>query len=227
MTKALRVLILPGWQSSGPGHWQSRWEALYGFERVEQSDWNWPRRGDWMARLDEAVLAEGLRAPRAPAAGAVAGAAAGSGDRRPVSGLAPLHPAVGPTAPLQTPPAPPRLVALVAHSLGCLLVAAWAAQSQHTARVKGALLVAPPDTARADMPPQMAGWRPIARARLPFPAVVVYSEDDSFCSAERALGLAADWGAEAVSLGAAGHINADSGLGDWPAGLDWLRRAAS
>jgi hypothetical protein len=219
MTKVLRVLILPGWQNSGPGHWQSRWEALHGFERVEQSDWHWPRRGDWMARLDEAVLADGPGAARAPAAGAAA--------PRPVSGLAPLHPVAAPAAqPPQAPPVSPRPVALVAHSLGCLLVAAWAAQSQHTARVKGALLVAPPDTARADMPPQMAGWRPIVRARLPFPAVVVYSEDDSFCSAERALGLAADWGAEAVSLGTAGHINADSGLGDWPAGLDWLRRVA-
>ena len=51
-----RVLLLPGWQNSGPSHWQSLWEHLYGFTRVEQDDWLWPRRGDWMARLDEVVL---------------------------------------------------------------------------------------------------------------------------------------------------------------------------
>ncbi len=33
--------------------------------------------------------------------------------------------------------------------------------------------------------------------------------------------LAADWGARAESLGARGHINAESGLGDWPEG--WAR----
>lgn len=171
-----RVLILPGWQDSGPAHWQSRWQALHGFERVQQADWSWPRRGDWMAQLEEAVLA----------------------DARPT--------------------------ALVAHSLGCQLVAAWAAHSQHTAAIVGALLVAPPDTARDDTPPQLAGWRQIVRQRLPFPALALYSTDDPFCSPGRAQEMAADWGAEAVSLGAAGHINADTGLGDWPEGLAWLQR---
>ncbi|HEU6456420.1 MAG TPA: alpha/beta hydrolase, partial [Roseateles sp.] len=51
-----RVLLLPGWQNSGPDHWQSRWERRYGDRRVEQHDWDWPRRGDWMARLDEVLL---------------------------------------------------------------------------------------------------------------------------------------------------------------------------
>ena len=51
----LHVLVLPGWQNSGPRHWQSRWEALYGDVRVEQSDWMHPLRGDWMMRLDEAI----------------------------------------------------------------------------------------------------------------------------------------------------------------------------
>ena len=39
------VLTLPGWQGSGPEHWQSRWEALHGFIRVEQHDWMRPLRG--------------------------------------------------------------------------------------------------------------------------------------------------------------------------------------
>jgi predicted alpha/beta hydrolase family esterase len=175
---ATQVLILPGWQGSGPGHWQSQWELLHGFERVQQADWMWPRRGDWMARLDEVLLADA---------------------------------------------SPQRPVALVAHSLGCQLVAAWAAHSQHTARVRAALLVAPPDTARADMPPQLAGWRHIVRARLPFAAAVVYSQDDPFCAPDTARSMAADWGAQAHCLGAAGHINADTGLGAWPQGVAWLQ----
>jgi len=52
----LRILLLPGWLDSGPTHWQSRWEALHGDRRVQQDDWQWPRRGDWMARLDEVIL---------------------------------------------------------------------------------------------------------------------------------------------------------------------------
>ena len=40
------VLLLPGWQGSGPDHWQSRWEQLHGHLRVEQHDWQRPLRGE-------------------------------------------------------------------------------------------------------------------------------------------------------------------------------------
>jgi hypothetical protein len=49
------------------------------------------------------------------------------------------------------------------------------------------------------------------------------SSDDPFCAHERGQALAADWGGQTVSLGAAGHVNADSGLGDWPGGLKLLQ----
>jgi uncharacterized protein len=179
--EAYRVLILPGWQDSDPAHWQSRWVDLHGYERVEQSDWLWPRRGDWMARLDEVVLA----------------------DECPV--------------------------VLVAHSLGCHLVAAWSAHSAHTARVRAALLVAPPDTERPDMPPQLHNWRPISRRRLPFASCAVISNDDPYSTHERALSLCADWGARVVEAGSRGHLNSGSGLGDWPQGQavlhDLIQRA--
>lgn len=168
------VLLLPGWQNSGPDHWQSRWEALHGDRRVEQHDWLRPLRGDWSARLEEEVLA-----------------------------------APGP-------------VLLAAHSLGCLLVAAWAAHSRHTARVQGALLVAPGDAEREDLHEQLHGWAPIVRQRLPFPSILVGSTNDPYCAATRARELAQAWGAHFVDLGPCGHINADSGLGDWPAGRAWL-----
>ena len=49
------TLLLPGWQNSGADHWQSRWEALHGYHRVDQHDWMRPLRGDWSARLEETV----------------------------------------------------------------------------------------------------------------------------------------------------------------------------
>src|SRR3954471_1089441 len=105
--KSSNVLIVPGWQDSGPSHWQTLWEQRHGYRRVEQHDWTKPLRGDWIARLEDVVL--------------------GCGE-----------PAV-----------------LVAHSLGCILVAAWAAHSKNTQRVKGALLVAPPDAERDDLREQL------------------------------------------------------------------------
>jgi len=179
MRDGMRVLVLPGWLDSGPAHWQSRWEGLYGFQRVAQADWLWPRRGDWMARLED-VLRD---------------------DERPAL--------------------------LVAHSLGCHLVAAWAAHSAHTARVHGALLVAPPDLEREDLPPQVASWRPAVRQQLPFRAMLIFSDDDPFCSAEHARRLADDWGARAVGLGRCGHVNGESGLGDWVQGLAHLQALAA
>ncbi len=65
------------------------------------------------------------------------------------------------------------------------------------------------------------------RAPLPFPALLAYSSDDPYCDAGRALGMAADWHAEAVALGPLGHVNGESGLGDWPAGLALLQRLAA
>lgn len=177
------VLLLPGWQNSGPTHWQSRWQALYGDLRVEQDDWYWPRRGDWMARLDEVVLEHQRQHPHNPP---------------------------------HTPS--PRQVQLVAHSLGCHLVAAWAAHSRHTAWVHSALLVAPPDTQTPQLPPQLSTWRQPVRQRLPFPALLLFSDDDPWCAPDRAQALARDWGARSQSVGARGHVNGDSGLGDWPEG---------
>jgi len=33
-----------------------RWVALYSYTLVEQDEWRRPRRGDWLARLDEVVV---------------------------------------------------------------------------------------------------------------------------------------------------------------------------
>lgn len=56
MTPALRVLILPGYQNSGSEHWQSLWEARHpAYRRVEQRDWECPRRAEWVAALQDVI----------------------------------------------------------------------------------------------------------------------------------------------------------------------------
>ncbi|MEO6855464.1 MAG: alpha/beta fold hydrolase, partial [Rhodoferax sp.] len=53
-----RILIIPGWRNSGPGHWQSLWaEQLAGVERVDQDDWIAPSRTAWIASISQAILA--------------------------------------------------------------------------------------------------------------------------------------------------------------------------
>lgn len=114
--------------------------------------------------------------------------------------------------------AAPGPVVLVAHSLGCILVAAWAAHSGHTAKVRAALLVAPGDLERDDLRQMIPGWAPIVRQPLPFPSLMIAGQDDPYCEAARSRQMARDWGARFVDAGARGHINGESGLGDWPEG---------
>ncbi len=174
------VLVLPGWQDSGPEHWQSRWQAAHPhWRRVEQADWMHPHRADWVAALDAAAEA-----------------------------------------------APSELV-LVAHSLGCTTVAHWAATAAAAAtRVRHAFLVASPDIDRTDLPVELADFAPAPRTPLPFPATLAASRDDPYCRFDRAQALAADWRATLWDVGAAGHVNAAAGFGDWPQGLARLRAVA-
>ncbi|WP_313703849.1 alpha/beta hydrolase [Massilia sp.] len=106
---------------------------------------------------------------------------------------------------------------LVAHSLGCMLAAHWAA-SGSPLRAAGALLVAPADVEAPSYPIATNGFAPAPMTALPFPCLVVASTDDPFVSRERARVFAGAWGARFVEIGAAGHVNADSGYGDWPEG---------
>ncbi|WP_201986744.1 RBBP9/YdeN family alpha/beta hydrolase [Hymenobacter rubidus] len=113
-------------------------------------------------------------------------------------------------------------VVLVAHSLGCVTIAHWV--EQYGRRIKGALLVAPPD---ADTPRFAAygieGFGPMPMKRLPFPSIVVASQKDDWTTSARYQQIAAAWGSELVDIGEAGHINTYSGYGEWPAGLALLQ----
>ncbi|WP_308723746.1 alpha/beta hydrolase [Metapseudomonas otitidis] len=117
-------------------------------------------------------------------------------------------------------------VILVAHSLGCVTVAHWAAQADPDVlrRVRGALLVAPADVERPGCPEALTGFAPIPRTALPFPTLLVGSDNDHAASPQRALQLARDWGAEPAILAGAGHINVKSGHQRWEQGFAYLYR---
>ncbi|PYE13807.1 hypothetical protein C7410_14312 [Paraburkholderia silvatlantica] len=177
-TSKTAVLVLPGYMDSGPGHWQTRWEAAHaGFARVQMPDWMHPDCEAWCAALEAAVQ-------RAPAG-----------------------------------------VRFAAHSLGCLTVAHWAAHhasAATSAKVAGALLVALPDPHGPEFPRDARGFDPVPLAALPFPGAVVASSDDPYGGVAFSRRCAQAWGSRWIDIGARGHINADSGLGDWPQGLAWL-----
>jgi len=112
-------------------------------------------------------------------------------------------------------------IVLVAHSLGCATIAYWARQYGHP--IKGALLVAPSDVETVQYAAfPTTGFAPMPLARLPFPSKVVFSQNDEWATPARARQFAEAWGSELVDIGAAGHINAASGYGAWPAGLALL-----
>ncbi|HEV7507698.1 MAG TPA: alpha/beta fold hydrolase [Thermoanaerobaculia bacterium] len=107
-------------------------------------------------------------------------------------------------------------VVIAAHSLGCVTVAHWAAETG--LKVRGALLVAPSDVDALIYPKGPTGFRPMPMAMLPFPSILVASEDDPWIKPSRARQVAEAWGSRFVSAGAAGHLNTESGHGPWPDG---------
>lgn len=178
-TPLTRYLILPGWQGSGSDHWQTHWqELLPNATRVEQLDWQWPNRQDWITSLEQHIAAA------------------------------------------QTP------VILIAHSLGCVTVAHWAAQASPAslALVKGALLVAPADVDRPNCPMPLCDFAPIPRQLLTFPSVLVGSDNDRAATLSRAVQIGKHWGSETVILSGAAHINSAAGFTRWEDGFGYLYR---
>jgi predicted alpha/beta hydrolase family esterase len=113
---------------------------------------------------------------------------------------------------------------LVAHSLGCLAVARWAATAgKRTERVHGAFLVAPPWVTRGTRcPEQLADFLPMPLHRLPFPSLLVASKNDHYLPNEIAARLASALGSRFAGVGRQGHINVASGHGPWPTGEELL-----
>lgn len=165
------VLVAPGLDDSGPGHWQTLWQRRHPeMARIVQEDFGTPDLARWAATVARAVEAA------------------------------------------SEPPV------IVAHSFGCL--ATVRAVLAHDVALAGALLVAPAD------PDEFGIAHGLLAAPLPFPSTLVASTNDPWLKFVKAGALAAEWGSRLASAGRAGHLNADSGHGPWPAGLGLLRDLA-
>lgn len=113
-------------------------------------------------------------------------------------------------------------VILVAHSLGCLTLAHWAAQTQQ--QIQGALLVSVPDPQGSNFPKDAKGYENTPMQALPFKSIVVCSTNDPYGSETAMQRCAQAWGSEFVVIGDYGHINASSALGDWEQGQALLAK---
>lgn len=112
----------------------------------------------------------------------------------------------------------PGPVVIVAHSLGC--IATTHLPPAVAARIQGALLVAPADPERRAV---LADFAPVPYQKLPYRSVLVASSNDPYCPIRLSGAYARAWGSELVRLNDAGHINAESGHGEWPLGLALLQ----
>jgi predicted alpha/beta hydrolase family esterase len=171
-------LIQPGWQNSGPHHWQTVWQDQLGkaATRVPQQDWLVPDRTAW------ANILEGT---------------------------------------IRRTPAP---VVILAHSIGCIATTF----AIRVAPVAAVVLVAPADAERSNAPEALRTFIPIPMDPLATPVLLVVSDNDPYCTLERAEGFALAWKADFEIVRGGGHINADAGFGPWPDGWlmvgTWLRR---
>ena len=113
-------------------------------------------------------------------------------------------------------------VVVVAHSLGC--IAATHLPPEAVARIKGGLLVAPADPERRAV---LSDFAPVPFQKLPYRSILVASSNDPFCPVRLAGAYARAWGSEFIRVQDAGHINTESGHGEWPLGLALLQSLTS
>ena len=105
----------------------------------------------------------------------------------------------------------------VAHSFGCLALARHLALVPDSP-VRAALFVAPAEPDRFGV----AGLLPASRLRVP--STLVASDNDPWMTAASTRRWAGRWGSAWLSLGAVGHINAESGFGPLPLAQRWVSR---
>ena len=113
-------------------------------------------------------------------------------------------------------------VIIVAHSLGCIATAHLPAEA--AACIQGALLVAPADPERRAI---LSDFAPVPCQKLPYRSVLVASSNDPYCPVRLAGAYARAWGSEFVRIQDGGHINIESGHGEWPLGVALLQSLAA
>lgn len=105
---------------------------------------------------------------------------------------------------------------IVAHSLGCLVAARWAARSNQPAHAL--LLVAVPNPDGPAFPHEATGFSPVTGKLSGRRLTMISSTDDPYSTSAFTLQRAAEWHAEHIALTSRGHINAASGLDEWAEG---------
>jgi uncharacterized protein len=112
---------------------------------------------------------------------------------------------------------------VVAHSLGCLAVSAWAVLSRIDPKKPiAAMLVAPCDPCQMGAHPAIARFGEVSQRRLPIVSVLVASANDPYATLTRSGVFASQWGSQLIEAGELGHINAQSNLGEWRWGQNIL-----
>lgn len=107
-----------------------------------------------------------------------------------------------------------RPALLVGHSLGALASTCLAVELP--GKVAGVMLVAPAE------PAMFHAEDDVPVRELGVPSMLVASRNDPFMSFARAEYWAGVWRSDIIDLGEAGHINVDSGFGQWNFGLEVL-----
>ncbi|WP_312415313.1 alpha/beta hydrolase [Comamonas sp.] len=122
--------------------------------------------------------------------------------------------------------AAPHPVILVAHSLGCIasVHAVEQLRSKPAGSIAGALFVAPADPERRAL---FEDFTPVPANPLPFASIVAASSNDPYCPIRMASAYAKSWGSTFVRVPSAGHINVESGHGEWPLGWALLGALAA
>jgi predicted alpha/beta hydrolase family esterase len=69
----------------------------------------------------------------------------------------------------------------------------------------------------------LSDFAPVPSSKLPYRNVLVASTHDPYCPVRLAGAYARNWGSEFVRVPDAGHINVESGHGDWPLGVALLQ----
>lgn len=113
---------------------------------------------------------------------------------------------------------------LVAHSLAVSVVMHWISKYNNP-NIIGAFLVAPADVNSPEHTPDfLRHFSPIPTSEIPFPSLVIGTENDTYISLERAKELALCWESDFVNIGQKGHINSESDLGYWEEGQSLLQQ---
>lgn len=108
---------------------------------------------------------------------------------------------------------------LVAHGLGCLAVAHWAATTHRC--IDAAMLISVPDVdATGRIPAQATGFLPVPRKALPFHTLMVAAETDG--DYQHAIAHANDWDATLVLVGSISHETRPGTRHTWDEGLNLL-----